>query len=78
MKITNLANSPYSITLADGKKSMLPARGSLDGVQVSERDLALLKQCGYIRVEDNPEQLSGKKEAQKEQPEKTKKAKRKK
>lgn len=78
MKITNLTNSPYSITLADGKKSMLPARGSLEDVQVSERDLALLKQCGYIRIEDNPEQQSGKKEAQKEQPEKTKKAKRKK
>lgn len=78
MKITNLTNSPYPITLADGKKSMLPARGSLDGVQVSERDLALLKQCGYIRVEVNTEQLSDKKEAQKEQLEKTKKAKRKK
>ena len=50
MNIQNLTNSPYDLRLADGSKERLPARGSLEGVDVHPHDLQHLKACGYIRV----------------------------
>lgn len=53
MNIKNLTNSPYPITLANGEKTILPARGSLEGVEVDAASLAQIKACGYITVSES-------------------------
>lgn len=50
--LKNQTNSPYSITMADGKKEMLPARGELVDVDPSPVDLQQLRLCGYITIEE--------------------------
>lgn len=53
MNIKNLTNSPYPITLANGEKTIIPARGSLEGVELRDYDLALLRACGYIEISES-------------------------
>lgn len=53
MNIVNLTNSPYPITLADGTKDMLPARGRLDNIELDAFYLQQIKLCGYIEIEQS-------------------------
>ncbi|MCC5777856.1 hypothetical protein H7H48_02240 [Nitratireductor sp. B36] len=48
--IKNLTNSPYEIVMADGKKSMLPARGVLENVEVHPMHLPLYRALRYFEI----------------------------
>lgn len=52
LRIKNLINSPYSIQLADGTKVTLPARGTLDAVDVHPHHLPLYRSIGYFQIEE--------------------------
>lgn len=53
-KLKNLTNSPYSITLADGTKTMLPARGTLGAVDIHEQHVRMIRACGFIEISKCP------------------------
>lgn len=50
LTIKNLTNSPYPVVLADGSKKMLPARGTLENVDVHPQHLPLYRAIGYFQV----------------------------
>lgn len=50
--IKNLLNSPYEIVLADGTKDILPARGSLEGVDIHPMHMPLYRAIGYFEITD--------------------------
>jgi hypothetical protein len=45
--IKNLVNSPYQIA-----GQIIPARGSLENVELSSGELSLLKLVGYFKIEE--------------------------
>lgn len=45
--IHNLINSPYRIG-----EHLIPARGTLEGVELSAAQLSLLKSVGYFKIEE--------------------------
>lgn len=59
--IKNLTNSPYEVFLADGTKDMLPARGSLAGVDIHPMHLPLYRQLGYFVITEggDPIEVAG-------------------
>lgn len=52
LTIKNLTNSPYPVVLADGSKTILPARGTLEGVDVHPMHLPLYRAIGYFQITD--------------------------
>lgn len=46
--IKNLVNSPYQIA-----GQIIPARGSLENVDLSAGELSLLKSVGYFKIEES-------------------------
>lgn len=51
LRIKNLINSPYQITLADGSKEMLGARGEITA-DVHPQHLHLYRQLGYFQIDE--------------------------
>jgi len=50
LTIRNLTNSPYPVVLADGTKEMLPARGTLENVDVHPQYLPIYRSIGYFQI----------------------------
>lgn len=51
--IKNLTNSPYHIMLADGTRTILPARGELNNVDVHPLHLPLYRMIGYFQIDES-------------------------
>lgn len=57
--LRNLTNSPHSIRLADGAITLLPARGSLDNLELHPSSLLQIKACGYIELTETLPDVDG-------------------
>lgn len=53
LTIKNLTNSPYPVVLADGSKEMLPARGTLENVDVHPQHVSLYRAIGYFQITES-------------------------
>ena len=65
--IKNLLNSPYEVMLADGEKAILPARGTLENVDIHPMHLPLYRALGYFQLTEggDPKEVAGEAEAPK-------------
>lgn len=52
MRLKNLTNSPFALVDRDGKKVMLPARGTID-IEPHPMHENLYRQLGYLRIEED-------------------------
>jgi len=52
LTIKNMTNSPYPVVLADGSRTMLPARGTLENVDVHPQHLQLYRSIGYFQISE--------------------------
>lgn len=52
MQIKNLLNSPYTLTDKDGKKVMLPARGTVD-IEPHPMHVNQYRQVGYFEITES-------------------------
>lgn len=55
--IKNLLNSPYPVLLADGTQDILPARGTLENVEIHPMHLPLYKSLGYFQLTEGGDQI---------------------
>lgn len=58
MRLKNLTNSPFALIDKDGKKVMLPARGTVD-IEPHPMHAAYYRQVGYFEISEDHGEVHG-------------------